>query len=710
MTKRSAPDLLKILKDILRRHLKPLAFFLIALRNCLLKSRVPHLTFKSENFDTEYYLQKNPDVKASGLSPHTHYLTYGYLEGRQARIFDDFWYANKYRTKGATIKNAARHYQEFGKAQGFQARYILLKTEHIFSERNDYTKWLKAYGKSLQHPLPAQQKAGPRISILMAVYNTDIATLKAAIDSVIMQTYPHWELCICDDASTASDVLPLLQDYASKDERIKLILREQNGHISRATNSALTLATGDYIGLLDHDDLLSKDALQFVAEAIAANPDVDIIYSDEDKIDSYGVRQTPYFKPDFNYELFLAQNMISHFGVYRSALVRKIGGFREGLEGAQDYDLALRVLEQSDPSRVYHIPRILYHWRAIEGSTALSLDEKSYAVDAGLRAVNEHLTRLGVKANVTLAAAPSGHYRVRYELPRPSPLISLIIPTRDRLDVLELCISSILERSTYKNIEIIIVDNGSVEPETHAYFASLPTSTVKILRDDTPFNFSALNNRGVKLAQGEYVCLVNNDIEILTPDWLEELLSFAQRPDVGCVGARLWYPDKTLQHGGIILGIGGVAGHAHKCLEEDETGYFCRAIHHQSYSAVTAACLMVRKSTYEAVGGFSEELAVAFNDVDFCLRVRAAGYRNVWTPYAEMIHHESASRGSEITPAQQKRFSQEVAYMHTHWGDALFSDPAYNPNLTLDHEDYSLAWPPRTSPFHTTTNIGTHDG
>ncbi len=651
------------------------------------------IAFRREDFDAESYLQKYPDVKAHGIDPFYHYIRFGYLEGRTGRFFDSNWYARKYRTAVGTA-SPIEHYVATGRASGFRARFLLLTVQDDPDQRNDYLKWIRTYEPKLRSAVI--HGAPPKLSVLMAVFDPQPAHLKAAIDSVLDQSYTGWELCIADDASTNPEIVVILKDYAARDSRIRLTFHTENGHISRATNSALELATGAYFGLLDHDDVLAPEALCHVAEAIQAHPEADLFYSDEDKIDALGDRCEPYFKPDFNYELLLAQNMISHFGVYRTSRVRALGGFRVGLEGAQDYDLAFRVLEASGASRIRHIPRILYHWRAAAGSTALSLGEKSYASLAGIDVVKQHLQRIGVAAEVSFADRRLGHYRVRYALADPKALVSIIIPTRDKVELLKTCIESIFARSTYKHFEIIVVDNGSVLPETKAYFQKVQSDQVKILTEDAPFNFSSLNNAGARHAAGKYICLLNNDIEILTPDWLEEMLSFAQREDIGCVGARLWYPDRTLQHGGVILGIGGVAGHAHKHLDDSATGYFGRAVHHQSYSAVTGACLLTAKSKFDQVGGLNEALAVAFNDVDLCLKMIAAGYRNIWTPYAEMIHYESVSRGPEVTEAQQTRFRSEIDYMIRTWDTWLQNDPAYNPNLTLEHEDYSLAWPPRS--------------
>lgn len=566
---------------------------------------------------------------------------------------------------------------------------------------NDYAEWIRRYdtvtddARAIMRTRIDKFASLPLISVVMPTYNSNEKWLKEAIESVRSQIYPHWELCIADDASTEKAVRALLERYAKEDTRIKVVYREKNGHISAASNSALTLATGQWAALLDHDDLLTEHALFWVADAINNNPQAGLIYSDEDKINPKGERYDSYFKCDLNPELLLAQNMICHLGVYKLDLVKRLGGFREGFEGAQDYDLALRVIEQLSPKQVIHIPRVLYHWRAIPGSTALNASEKNYAANAGRAAVAEHLKRQGKNATVSAAPDAPALNRVRFELPAILPLVSVIIPTRDRVDLLATCIQSMLKLTTYPAFEIVIMDNGSVEAETIEFFASLPDDRVRVVRDDSPFNFSALNNHGARVARGELFCLVNNDIEFLTPDWLEEMVSFALLPEVGCVGARLWYPDGRLQHGGVVVGVGGVAGHSHKYHHRGQTGYFGRTVLHQSFSSVTAACLLVRRSVFEAVNGLDEALAIAFNDIDFCLRVQAAGYRNVWTPYAEMTHHESVSRGHENTPEKQARFSSEVYKMQARWGKQLLLDPAYSPNLTLDCEDFSLAWPPR---------------
>lgn len=565
-----------------------------------------------------------------------------------------------------------------------------------------YVDWLKLYDPD---PMEDQTRAEmlrrikdmtrtPLISIVMPCYNANPVWLRDAIESVRRQIYPHWELCIADDASPSVETRQVLAEYAASDSRIKVVFRSKNGHIVEASNSALELASGEWIALMDHDDLLTEHALFWIADCINHSPAAQLIYSDEDKIDEDGVRSSPYFKSDWNIDLFYSQNMFSHLGVLRADLVRSVGGFRLGMQGSQDWDLVLRCVERVQSSQILHVPRVLYHWRIHADSTANSLDAKPYAIIAGEKAINDHLERQGVSGR---AEHVGTGYRVRYSLPPDLPLVSLIIPTRNGLDLLRQCVDSILARTSYDNYEIIIVDNGSDDQNTLDYFESLSNSDlIRVIRDDREFNYSALNNMAVAHAKGEIVGLINNDIEVISPEWLSEMVSLAIQPDVGAVGARLWYPDRTLQHGGVVLGVGGVANHAHKGSSKGDLGYFGRAQLIQSFSAVTAACLVVKKDRYLAVNGLDEEnLKVAFNDVDFCLRLREAGYRNVWTPYAELFHHESATRGADSTPEKQERFTREVNFMLTRWDSLLKTDPAYSPNLTLAAEDFTYAWPPR---------------
>jgi GT2 family glycosyltransferase len=386
--------------------------------------------------------------------------------------------------------------------------------------------------------------------------------------------------------------------------------------------------------------------------------------------------------------------MISHLGVYRLEIIREIGGFRLGFEGAQDHDLALRYIEQFEPAQIHHIPRVLYHWRRHPGSTTRGLAEKPYSIQAGTKALQEHFVRLNIAAKVEGSA---DGYRVRYDLPSPAPLVSLIIPTRNGHELLRTCIESIRQKTEYTNYEILIVDNGSDEPATMDYLQELNSQPeISVIRDERPFNFAALNNAAVKKAGGEFVALVNNDIEVKSPDWLTEMVSLAARPGIGAVGAKLLYPDGKIQHAGVVLGLGGVAGHAFKQFPDNDPGYHNRPLLISSYSAVTAACMVIRKSTYMDLNGMDEEnLTIAFNDIDFCIRVRESGLRNVYTPHAVLYHHESATRGYEDNPQKQARFDSEVRFMQKRWGRRLLEDPCYSMNLTLNYEDFTYAWPPR---------------
>ena len=540
----------------------------------------------------------------------------------------------------------------------------------------------------------------PLISIVMPVYNPDLGYLSSAIDSVRSQIYERWELCIADDASTDASVARLLKQYAIADSRIKVTFREGNGHIAACSNSALELATGEWVALLDQDDLLSEYALAVVAATIGEHPEAGLIYSDEDKIDLSGARCCPFFKPDWNPELLLGQNYISHLGIYRHALLREIGGFREGYEGSQDYDLALRCVEKLGPNEIKHIPRILYHWRMAEGSAAAAAEAKSYAPEAARRALTDHLRRTKIAGAVVACPENREWYRVVYDLRPPFPLVSVIIPTRNQLALLQRCVMTVREKTNYTPIEIVIVDNGSTDPETHAFLRDLAQApSVQILTDPGEFNFSRLINRGVRVARGEILALVNNDIETEKSSWLREMVSHAIRPEVGAVGARLWYPDGTLQHAGVVLGLHGVASHAFQRFPAQPVSPMNRTfVLSQNYSAVTAACMVLRKTIFDDLGGFDENLPNNFNDVEFCLRLRARGWQVIWTPYADLIHHESASRGRDFGSAEHAQLLRETAYMYEKWGEQLQCDPFYSPNLSHSL-GFTLAWPPRIPPL-----------
>ncbi|GHD53637.1 hypothetical protein GCM10017083_30220 [Thalassobaculum fulvum] len=538
----------------------------------------------------------------------------------------------------------------------------------------------------------------PLLSVIMPTYNTDPEVLDKAIRSVRDQLYPNWELCIADDASTREDTRATIRRHAAEDDRIKVVFREKNGHISAASNSALDLATGEFVVLLDHDDELTRHALYMIANELNFHPNADVIYSDEDKIDEAGETDQPYCKPDWSPDMFLAQNYLNHVTAHRRSLVEEVGRFRLGFEGSQDYDLALRIIERIRPENIRHIPFILYHWRAVSGSVADTEEAKDYALDAARRAIREHLERSKIDAEV-VAGADTYSHRVVYALPKQKPLVSLIVPTRNRADILKLCVDGIRENNDYENWEMILVDNGSDEAESLAYFETLAEDQrITVLRDDGPFNYSRLNNRAARKANGEILGLLNNDIEPINRDWLTEMVRQVLQPGVGAVGAKLYYPNDTLQHGGVIVGLGGVAGHFDKRLPREKRGYFGRAAIVNNFSAVTAACLLTPKKVWDEVEGLDEHhLAVAFNDVDLCLKIRKAGYRIVWTPYAELYHHESVSRGVDTAPEKMERFAAEVRTMQERWNTRLEADPFYNPNLTLDYERPHLADPPRAT-------------
>jgi glycosyltransferase involved in cell wall biosynthesis len=568
----------------------------------------------------------------------------------------------------------------------------------------DYRDWIARFDTQTpasRAALHRELRALPRhplISIILPVYNPDLKFLEAAIDSVRRQIYERWELCIADDASTDPKVRPFLEKVAASDSRIKLTFREKNGHISACSNSALELATGKWCALLDQDDAFAENALALVALEIERHPDAGLIYSDEDKIDGSNVRSNPFFKPDWNPELFLGQNYINHLGCYRADLLREIGGFREGFEGSQDYDLALRCIEHLRPEQVRHIARILYHWRMISGSLAAVVDAKPYAREAARRAIADYAKRRAMPGTVTACPENNESHRFIHALPQPAPLVSIVIPTRDRLGLLKRCVESIRAVTDYQPFEIIVVDNESIETETLAFLRRSETdNNIRVVVETGRFNYSRLNNCAAENARGDILVFLNNDTEIDERGWLTEIVSHAARAEVGAVGARLWYPDGTLQHGGVILGLGGVAGHAFPHIPRGHPGYFNRAMLQQNCSAVTGACMAVRKGVFEELGGFDEEnLGVSFNDIDFCLRLTQRGYRIVWTPYANLIHHESASRGHQRTRAEQAEFERAVDYMQTTWGAELLHDPFYNPNLSLNPPGFEIAFPPRS--------------
>ena len=552
-----------------------------------------------------------------------------------------------------------------------------------FEQNEIYKVWIKYKEPSITE-LEVQRafifEFKPKISIIMPTYNTPREYLTKAIESVISQTYPNWELCIADDASSEIHVKEILKYYKEKDERIKVIYRTENGHISKASNSALSIATGDYIALLDHDDELPESALFFVVKEINEHSDVKLIYSDEDKLYFDGSRVLPYFKSDWNPDLFLSQNMINHLAVYKKSIVDEIGGFREGYEGSQDYDLALRFIEKIKYSEIRHIPRILYHWRMAEGSTAVNVENKSYSATAARKAIQEHLDRMHIKAKVVEAPLMPMWNRVIYYIDK-NPLASIIIPTYNGYGILKNCIDGIIKKTSYKNYEIIVVNNNSTDEQTIKYLESINAlSNIKVIDYNKPFNYSAINNFAVKSAKGDVLVLLNNDTEVINDDWLRELVSHALRPEIGVVGAKLLYPDNTIQHAGVLI-VKYMPVHTYNYLNKDETGYFGRANLIQNYSAVTGACMVLKKELYMKAGGMDENLPIAYNDIDFCIKIMQLGYFNLFTPYSVLYHYESKTRGYEDTEEKKLRLKKDLDYLTNKWEKTLEADFAYNINL-----------------------------
>jgi len=526
----------------------------------------------------------------------------------------------------------------------------------------------------------------PLISVIIPVYNTSAVWLEECFQSVMDQTYPNWEICAYDDASTNQETLDTLQQWKGKDSRVRITYGKENVHISEACNAAVETSNGELVALLDHDDTLATNALWEVVKCWNEAPKTDFVYSDEDKLDEQGRYVEPYFKSDFNLDLLRSNNYINHLSVFTRRLFEEVGGFRKGFEGSQDHDLFLRMAEAT--SNFEHIPKVLYHWRKVPGSTAAVYAAKSYPEKAAIKALEEHLERIGAKGSVERGLFP-GSFRLKREI-TTNGLVSIIIPFRDEVELLKTCIESIRATVEYPRVEIVLVDNNSEKQETFDYLNTLDSS-IQQVNYPGAFNFSAINNFAAKQTKGDYILFLNNDIEARKTGWLEAMIEHIQREEVGAVGAKLLYPDKSIQHAGVILGIGGIAGHSHKYLPGNQPGYFMRASVIQNLSACTAACLMVKRSVLEEVKGFDEEyLKVAFNDVDLCLKVRRAGYLIVYTPYAELIHHESKSRGAENTSKKIERFNKETELMNERWGGTLARDPYYNPNLSVTHEDFRL--------------------
>lgn len=557
-----------------------------------------------------------------------------------------------------------------------------IEEKFFFPEKQeDYLIWYKNQIEEKEVKLEYQ----PLISILVPVYNVRSDYLEKCIESVLKQTYSNFELCLVDDCSTKKETIETLKFYENKDSRLHITYRKKNGHIAEATNTALKMAKGEFIGLLDNDDILDSHALYEVAKALNENSKLEMIYTDEDKIHTNGKYYFPNFKPDYSPDTFLSSNYICHFTVLRKKIVEEIGGFRSEYNGSQDYDLFLRFAEKTHPERIHHIPKILYHWRELEGSTAKSSSGKNYAYLAGTKALEDALKRRGIKA-IVHQREDLHMFSLEY-LYEKEPLISIIIPTKDSVKLLRQCITSIYEKTNYKNFEVIVIDNNSSKQETFDFFEKCKKQykNFRVYRYECEFNFSYLNNEAVKHSKGEYLAFLNNDTKVITKDWLKLMVGYAMQKHVGCVGAKLLYPDTTIQHCGVVLGVGGVASHAYVRFNQKTVGYHGRLQVPYNWGMATAACLMIKKSKFEEVQGFDENLKVAYNDVDLNVKIQSQGYYNVVLPNVELFHYESVSRGYDLAPEKRERFISEIQYIVKKHGDKLKNDTCYNPNFSHDY-------------------------
>ena len=586
-----------------------------------------------------------------------------------------------------TIQKGFRYLKHYGPKE-----FWIRLHERFEPEEVPYGPWYEVYipdEETLEKQRKHKFKKTPLISIAVPAYQTPTEFLKQMIDSLIAQTYPNWELCIANASPDNEEMQRVLADYAARDSRVRFCNLKENLGIAENTNQAFAMAKGEFLGLLDHDDLLAPNALYEIVQALQEHPQADTFYTDEDKVTTeLDEHFQPHLKPDFNLDLLRSNNYICHFFVARRSIVEKVGGFRKEFDGAQDYDFIFRCTENS--REVVHIPEILYHWRTHKASTADNPASKMYAFEAGKRAIEAHLERNGVKGVVS-HTPDLGFYRVQYPV-QGEPLVSVIIPNKDEKETLRTCLESLKKNTDYKNFEIIIVENNSTTDEIFRYYKELSKDPqIHLLRWKKEFNYSAINNFGAAHAKGEYLLFLNNDIKTINPDWMTEMLGVCQRPEVGGVGAKLIYPDNTIQHAGCVIGMGGIAGHMFVDMPAERTGYLHKASLLQDMSAVTAACLMMKKEIFEKVGGFTPELAVAFNDVDLCLKVRKENALIVYDPYAKLYHMESKTRGAEDSKEKVRRFQTEIEYMRCHWLDILKNgDPYYNKNLSLTKWNYSL--------------------
>lgn len=585
-----------------------------------------------------------------------------------------------------TIQKGFRYLKHYG----IKEFWIRLH-ERFEPEEVPYGPWYEAYVPD-EETLNRQRKRkflnAPLISVVVPAYHTPPLFLRQMLDSLIAQTYGGWELCIANGSPDDKEMEAVLEEYEKRDSRIRHENLKENLGIAENTNAAFRMAKGEFIGLLDHDDLLAPNALYEIVLALEKNPEADVVYTDEDKVTTdLKEHFQPHLKPDFNLDLLRSNNYICHFFTVRREIVEQVGGFRKEFDGAQDYDFIFRCTEEA--RKILHIPEILYHWRTHKESTADNPASKMYAFEAGKRAIEAHLKRTGTDGEVS-HTPDLGFYRVKYPV-KGEPLISIIIPNKDEKESLEACLKSIWEKTTYKNYEIIVVENNSTSDEIFQYYKEISQKGVRLLRWKKEFNYSAINNFGAAHAKGEFLLFLNNDVTVITPDWLTELAGLCQRKEVGAAGVKLLYPDNTIQHAGCVIGIGGIAGHMFVDMPANRTGYLHKASLLQDMSAVTAACMIMKKQVFDQVGGFTEELAVAFNDVDLCLKINKAGSLVVYDPYVQLYHMESKTRGAEDSKEKVRRFQTEIEYMRCHWLDILKNgDPYYNKNLSLTKWNYSL--------------------
>lgn len=586
-----------------------------------------------------------------------------------------------------TIRKGFRYMKHYGPKE-----FWIRLHERFEPEEVPYGPWYRAYIPT-EETLETQRKQkfdySPLISIAVPAYQTPVEFLRQMIESLIVQTYSNWELCIVNASPDNEEMQKVLAEYSAGDSRVRFCNLKENLGIAENTNRAFAMTKGEFVGLLDHDDLLAPNALYEIVKILQDHPQADALYTDEDKVTTeLDEHFQPHLKPDFNLDLLRSNNYICHFFVVRKSIVEKAGGFRKEFDGAQDYDFIFRCTENA--GEVLHVPEILYHWRTHKASTADNPASKMYAFEAGKRAIEAHLERTGTKGEVS-HTQDLGFYRVKYPV-QGKPLVSVIIPNKDEKETLQTCLEMLEKNTGYQNFEIIIVENNSTTDEIFRYYKELSRNRkIHLLRWGKEFNYSAINNFAVAHAKGEYLLFLNNDVKSINPDWLEEMLGVCQRPEVGGVGAKLIYPDNTIQHAGCVIGMGGIAGHMFVDMPADRTGYLHKASLLQDMSAVTAACLLMKKEVFEQAGGFTEELTVAFNDVDLCLKVRKNGYLIVYDPYAKLYHMESKTRGAEDSKEKVRRFQTEIEYMRCHWIDILKNgDPCYNKNLSLTKWNYSL--------------------